>query len=463
MKKLPARRELLQASAAVGALAMTAPLARAGVAARASAPALAGLLDTTVTKVERTTLTVPFRDVPRPHMERNRSGNWKHIEVCKVHLKCGVSGIGENIQYFLENSGDDRKVIGRNAAELMWDDSHGTGLQQALFDAVAKANDVPIHRLLGRQSRDRAFMSWWVIDMPAADWVSECKLALSRGYTDLKAKARPWFDLGQQCRVLTKTLPPHFKIDFDFNRMLLDAARAVPYCIELEKYHHIGAYETPIPQTDIEGNRKLRGRTRVPIAMHYGSPPIMTALRDEVCDVLIIGYGTSNVLRQGAIAAGAGVPFWLQNVGTGITAAHALHYAAVLSHARWPAIDCHQIYEHPLIKPAIQVENGSAAIPEVSGLGYELDENAVERYRSERITENPYPPPGLLHAIRWPSGATSYYAVAQTYYKDFEQGRLPVFPPGIHMETIPDDGSRQWRELQRRALTKPVHSAGRPM
>ena len=48
----------------------------------------------------------------------------------------------------------------------MWDDSHGTGLQQAMFDAVARANDVPIHRLLGRKVRDRAFMSWWAIDMP---------------------------------------------------------------------------------------------------------------------------------------------------------------------------------------------------------------------------------------------------------------------------------------------------------
>ena len=454
------RRGLLQFGGAVAATSAAAPSAGRALAA---APAMTGLLNTTVERVERITLTVPFRDLPAPHMHRGRAGNWKYVEVCKVHLKCGVTGFGENIQYFVENSGDDAKVVGRNAAELMWDDSHGTGLQQALFDAVARANDVPIHRLLGPKVRDRAFMSWWDIDMPGEEWLAECRLALAQGYTDFKTKARPWFDLDEQCRLLSENLPEHFRIDADFNRMLLDAGRAAPVCVALEKYPQVAAYETPIPQSDVEGNKLLRRKTRVPIAMHYGDPPIMTALREEICDVLIIGYGAQNIVNQGAVAAMANMPFWLQYVGTGITAAYALHFVAVLTHASWPAVICHQLYVHPLIKPGIVVENGSAAVPERPGHGYELDEDAVERFRSVRITENPYPPAGLLHAIRWPSGATSYYAVAQHYYKDFEQGRLPVFLPGIHMETIPDDGSKDWRDLQKRARRGGVHTGGRPI
>ena len=132
------RRGLLQFGGAVAATSAAAPSAGRALAA---APAMTGLLNTTVERVERITLTVPFRDLPAPHMHRGRAGNWKYVEVCKVHLKCGVTGFGENIQYFVENSGDDAKVVGRNAAELMWDDSHGTGLQQALFDAVARRNE----------------------------------------------------------------------------------------------------------------------------------------------------------------------------------------------------------------------------------------------------------------------------------------------------------------------------------
>ena len=117
----------------------------------------------------------------------------------------------------------------------------------------------------------------------------ECKDAVAQGYTDLKAKARPWFDLDQQCRVLTKTLPSHFKIDFDFNSMLLDSSRAGRYLVEIEKYPQVAIYETPIPQSDVAGNKFLRTQTRVPIAMHYGNPPVMTALKEEVCDAFVIG------------------------------------------------------------------------------------------------------------------------------------------------------------------------------
>ena len=168
------------------------------------------------------------------------------------------------------------------------------------------------------------------------------------------------------------------------------------------------------------------------------------------------------MMRRGAIAAATRKPFWIQNVGTGITAALSLHFAAVLSHARWPAVNCHQLYVHPLIRPGIAVENGMAKIPEKPGLGFELDDEAVERFRTDELRTAPALPKQLI-AIRWPSGGTSYYANPREYYNEFASGRLPVFPKGISLENIPDDGSREWAELQRRAQKGGVHSDGRPL
>jgi galactonate dehydratase len=196
--------------------------------------------------------------------------------------------------------------------------------------------------------------------------------------------------------------------------------------------------------------------------MHYGSPPIMTALKEEVCDAFVIGGGASRVMENAAVAAAADKPFWLQLVGTGITAAWALHLGAVLSHARWPAVNCHQLYTHQMIRPVIQVENGTAAVPEAPGLGVELDEDAVARFRTEPLKQEPYPAPHLLIAIRWPSGATSYYAHARQYWDDFLGGRLPLFPKGVYLERIADDGSREWKDLEARAAQGGVHSGGRP-
>jgi len=416
-------------------------------------------MNLTVESVERIPVSVPFREVPARNMVRELP-HWTLFEICKVRLACGVIGFGETMEYYTWGRVSDQavaRVIGRNAAEVMRDDRLGAGLQMALFDAVGRALDLPCWALLGTKYRDHAPVSWWDIDMPAEDWVSECQEALRQGYTSFKTKARPWFDLHHQCEVLCRSLPPHFDLDLDFNGMLVDTARATRLLGEIEPFPNIKIFESPIPQHDVAGNRFLRAHTRVAIAHHYGSPPIMTALKEDVCDGFVLSGGVTRVIEQATVCAAANKPFWLQLVGTEITATFALHLGAVLSHARWPAVNCHQLYTHALVRPAMTVTNGLAPVPTGPGLGVELDEDAVERFRLPTMPPKPYPHPGLLIAIRWPSGATSYYAHTQQYWDDFLGGRLPLFPRGVRLETIPDDGSATWRELQQRAQQGGVH------
>jgi L-alanine-DL-glutamate epimerase-like enolase superfamily enzyme len=448
-------------SGAVAALGSASSLAQA---APPAAPAIAKPMDLTVKKVDATWVKVPFRPVPARNMVRELP-HWTIFVIYKVSLACGVVGFGETMQYYTWGTVSNdaiAKVTNRNAADFLWDDSLGAGLQQALFDAVGKANGVPVHRLLGQKVRDRGFISWWAIDMPASDWIAECKDAVAAGFTAFKTKARPWFDLQDQCEKLMPTLPPYMRVNFDFNDTLMDSAHAGRYLTEIEKYPQVAIYETPIPQADVAGNKQLRSQTRVAIAMHYGVPPIMTALREDVCDGFVIGGGANRVKADATVAGQAGKPFFLELVGTGITATFSLHFASVLTHARWPQVDCHRIYTHQMIKPAIQVENGSALVPDAPGLGVELDEDAVERFRIQPIPK-PYPFPGQLLAIRFPSGATSYYSHADQYWDDVRNGRLPVFPRHVYLESIPDNGSREWKELQTRAQKSGFMVSGRPL
>lgn len=416
-------------------------------------------MNLTVKNVERIPINVPYREVPARNMVRELP-HWTLFEICKVTLECGVTGFGETMQYYTWGTVSDAavgSVIGKNAAEQMWDDSLGAGLQMALFDAVGRATDTPVWALLGKKHRDRPLISWWDIDMPGEDWVLECKQAISEGYTDFKTKARPWFDLNEQCRVLCATLPEWFDVDMDFNAMLNDTAHAVQLCREIEKYQHVKIFESPIPQWDVAGNKFLRSQTRVAIAHHFGSPPIMTALQEDVCDGFVIGGGASSVMRQGVISAAADKPFFLQLVGTGITSTFSLHFGAVLTHARWPSVNCHQLYQSHMVLPRISVSNGMAEVPNAPGLGVDLDEEAVEQYRLPEMPAKTYPHPNLLIAIRFGSGAVSYYAHSQQYWDDFSLGRLPVFQSGTRQELVPDDGSREWRELQERAQKGGVH------
>ena len=407
--------------------------------------------------VERIWVDIPFRPVPGRNMIRELP-HWTIFELCKVTLECGVVGVGETMQFYTWGTVKDAtidRVIGKVATQVMWDDSLGAGLQMALFDAMGKALEVPIHQLLGRKVRDEAFVSWWSIDMSPDDWLSECREAIAQGYTSYKFKARPWFDLDEQLRVVTGEVPDHFEIDLDFNAMCNDSAHGVRVLREIEKYAHVKIYESPIPQGDVAGNKYLRSQTGVPIAMHVGSPPLMTALQEDVCDGFVVGGGVSQVLRESHIIAQANKVFWLQLVGSGITATMALHLAAVTSHARWPAVNCHNLYEHTLLAEPLKVTNGLVPISDGPGLGVQIDWDAVERYRIEPISQ-PYPYPDLLIRVTWPSGAMDHYAHGQQYWYDFVNGRRPVFSPGVRMDVVADDGSASWREQYTAALRKPV-------
>ncbi len=187
MQHTVSRRKLLRTTTAAGlaGLVASSPGSRSAHGAVASAPGVTSLLDTSIKKGDRTWVEVPFRPVPDRNMKRELY-HWRYFEICRVTLGCGVVGFGEAMVYYGGRPLSDEiigRVTGRKAAEVMWDDSLGNGLQQALFDAVGKVNDVPIYRLLGHKYRDRPFVSWWAIDMPGKDWVSECKDAVADGYT----------------------------------------------------------------------------------------------------------------------------------------------------------------------------------------------------------------------------------------------------------------------------------------
>ena len=160
------------------------------------------------------------------------------------------------------------------------------------------------------------------------------------------------------------------------------------------------------------------------------------------------------MLREAQLIAEFNKVFWLQLVGTGLTATWSLQLAAVSSHARWPAVNCHNLYEHQLLQQPLCVQGGYAAVPAGPGLGVELDWDAVERFRIEPVAK-PYPHADLLIQVSWPSGEVDDYAHGLQYWDDFMNGRRPVFTPGVKMDLLPDDGSPAWRERRERAVAKP--------
>ncbi len=409
--------------------------------------------------VERIVVDVPFTERCREWNARE-VWQWGISEVIRVTTDVPeLVGYGETLLHYTWGRVPDtaiERVRGGNPAAFLGDDTLGAGLQMALYDLVGKALDVPVYRLFNLpRVRQWCPISWWNIDMPPEAYAAEAQAAVAHGYTSYKIKARPWWDVYAQVEAISAVTPPQFRLDLDWNTMLLNLGNAAPVLAELDQERRIAIYESPIMQHDVEGQRLLRGKTTRPLALHFGEPPFPSTVRDQVCDGFVVSGGVASVLRQGALSAAFDKPFWLQLVGTGLTTALSAHLGAVLPFAQWPSVNCLNNYADDLLGEPLTIKGGFVNVPDKPGLGVDIDEQALMRFRMEP----PYahPKPRLLLSVVWQGGRVMHYAEMRPQcWTDFLAGNQPVQERGVTMEVHPDDGSPEWADLYDRALCGPV-------
>ncbi len=415
-----------------------------------------------IVAVEAHLVWVPTRSAIRWDMERARIHAWSEIEIVQVTLDSGVVGVGETIQHYTwGRSPHLQQVIGCNPFDIMWNDRLGAGLQMALFDAAGKAAGVPVYRLLGAPCRHHCPMSHWGHDMPPALYAQEAELAVAQGYTSMKIKTRPWFDVHETLTRISAVTPDHFQIDADWNDFLLSAVHGVPVLQKLEaQFPKLSIIEGPIPPDDGAGNQEIRQAVALPIAHHYTEALARRTGDRKVCDGFVMTGGVSRIMQGGLTAATFNMPFFLQMVGTGLTTAMATHLGAVLTHAQWPAITCMEIYEDDLIENPLVLRNGLVHVNATPGLGVELDMAAVERYRARGDEQET--PPRLVTYTR-PNGLRVHFADdshnTSAVWIYFRQGSQPVYERGVSMTMRDVDGDPELQDLYARAkATGPVVS-----
>lgn len=87
--------------------------------------------------------------------------------------------------------------------------------------------------------------------------------------------------------------------------------------------------------------------------------------------------------RWRAMAKAAGCPVWVQHEAhcLDVTAAFTVHQAAALPNATRPADMLVFLGDGHIAKEPLQISEGEAVVPNRPGLGVELDEGMVEKYR----------------------------------------------------------------------------------
>ena len=408
-----------------------------------------------IVRAECLALDIPFYADHVMRAMHRASTHTERVSVYRLESDNGLVGYGDN-QGDAPHSVE--ALVGQNPYRIMRDDRIGMGPQIAALDLAGQDAGVPIHALIGSKVRDRCPVSWWDIDMPPGDWAKEAEESLKRGYTTFKMKARPWWDILEQVETVSKVVPEDYRFDIDFNGFLLTPANAEIYLQQLDEMVNVGMYESPYYLSrDIEGARILRQRVRKFIVDHFNEE----VLHAHASDGFVIGGALQATVRQATLASEFRKPFWLQMVGTGITTAYAAHLGSVLLHAQLPYITCHELFESDLLTERIGVVDGYMPVPDGPGLGVQVDEKAIEKYRVDPQSLSPqqiYRAKKRILKVAWPGDGGGQreweFSDESVYQFAFYKGNLPGFQRGAHLEVTEDDGSSGFAKQHARILER---------
>ncbi len=331
-----------------------------------------------ITQIEVIRVRVPYHDGIYDLMTSRNLYQIDHVY--KVHTDEGIIGIGDGS---FQSDETIQRYIGKNPFDYMngWSP---TPLQQAFYDIMGKSLGVPVHQLLGEKHNDKASFGYWSIDMTPEEWAAEAQHAYQLGYRLHKIKARPWFEVLEQVQAISDVVPDDFQLRVDANDSFETAESTLEVARQLKDFN-IESFETPIPQSNIEGYQEIKAQTDMPITIHFGNPDPVEAIRARMNDSFIIAYPDSraaNAIREGTISHAAHLPVWIQIVGLGITTAYVMHLTAVIPNATMPSITLNALRAFDIVTPStIPLEEGYATISDKPGLGVELDEDAIDNCR----------------------------------------------------------------------------------
>lgn len=255
-----------------------------------------------------------------------------------------------------------------------------SGLDAALWDALAVAAGLPLARLLGAEPKPiPAYNSNGLGLMTPEAAADEAQKLLEGGFKGIKLRlgyATLDEDLAVT-RAVRRVLPDDVALMVDYNQAL-SCAEALRRGRALDQE---GLYwlEEPLRHDDYAGHAALARELALPIQIgeNFNGPEAMAqALAAGACDHVM-----PDLARIG------GVTGWMH--AAGLAAAHGL---AMSSHL-FPEVSCHLLAATPtrhwleyvdwadaIVEEPLRIENGRARMPDRPGSGLSWDEKAVARY-----------------------------------------------------------------------------------
>lgn len=263
-------------------------------------------------------------------------------------------------------------------------------LVMAAYDLAGKLLGTPVHNLLGGRVRERIPLSWSlpITDVDAV--TEEAVRMVDRGWRILKVKiGRPEpIEDAAVVNAVRRAVGDEVEIRADANQAY-DVKTAIRVIRRMEDAQ-IGFLEQPVRALDVDGMAEVRAAVGVPIMADEGAnvaEDVIELAKRRAADsisIYVIGPGGLNRSRQmAAVCEACGLRGYVGGaLESAIGASAGLHLAAAS-----PAIDlgCEMsgqfLLTDDLGAEPIPMVDGALVVPTRPGLGVEVDEDKLARYR----------------------------------------------------------------------------------
>jgi mandelate racemase len=256
-----------------------------------------------------------------------------------------------------------------------------SGLDMAIWDALARAAGLPLVSLLGGHPGPiRAYNTNGLWLSPLEDLAGEAKaLVADGGFKALKMRlGRPTLkeDI-EAIRIIRDAVGDDILLMTDFNQ-------GMAFGEALQRMHALDAqglywFEEPIVYDNLEGYAQLTREIKTPIQIGeniYGSREFYKAVTARAADLFMpdlmrIG-GVTGWIRSAAIAGAAGLP--LSSHLYPVVSSHLLRASESADWLEWSD------WAQPVLADPFLVQDGYATVSNVPGNGLVGDEPAIKKF-----------------------------------------------------------------------------------